>query len=538
MPRQVRSRFIVAAPSGVRIRTRLHPAADEAAALRAIGTFLGTVYRTELATRVAAGKLDHTQQAEHRKVAKKRVTAVTSSRWAGAITRTVIDQYRLGMRTLTAHADHLDAAGRTLAARLAIPLGERNGKDRSYRDHAEQFSKSRRLVAVRHEAERVHYALQAGIPTIAVGGKRLWRKRNNLQDAGITEQQWRWQWDASRMFFTADGESGKRWGNETITVTAAGDVRIKVPAALTEQFGTHLHLSVPVRFTHRGRQWRDRVSAAQAVRYDVAYDPDRRRWYLDVSWGITVGEPPPLDEATRSRVLGVDVNNEHLDAMVIDRHGNPLGAGITLPVIWKGVPASTGDGHLRAALTALLDFAQEHHCTAIAIENLDFADARATGRERMGRGGRGKRFRHTVAAIPTAKFRDRLTAMAATRGIPVVAVNPRNTSKAAKKYWLPQQTQTSESATVHQCAGITIGRRAQGHKLSRRVTGPRRTQRSAVGQPETFGDTSTLASTSSTNLPPEPFLRGDGIPTARAGDVGDQDRSGHRSEQHSLVLSE
>src|SRR6202165_2286818 len=45
-------------PSGVRIRTRIHVTGAEAAALGAVGSFLGGVYRAELAQRVRLGVLD------------------------------------------------------------------------------------------------------------------------------------------------------------------------------------------------------------------------------------------------------------------------------------------------------------------------------------------------------------------------------------------------------------------------------------------------------------------------------------------------
>jgi hypothetical protein len=50
-------------------------------------------------------------------------------------------------------------------------------------------------------------ALAAGRPSIAVGGKRLWRNRTHLDEAGMSEAQWRTRWDAARMFLTADGEA-------------------------------------------------------------------------------------------------------------------------------------------------------------------------------------------------------------------------------------------------------------------------------------------------------------------------------------------
>jgi hypothetical protein len=86
--------------------------------------------------------------------------------------------------------------------------------------------------------------LAAGRPSITVGGKRLWRHRNHLDATDMTEQQWAERWMAARMFLTADGESGKPGGNETIRVDEAGRLRIKVPAEL-----------IP-----RRRAWRNRKS--------------------------------------------------------------------------------------------------------------------------------------------------------------------------------------------------------------------------------------------------------------------------------------
>jgi hypothetical protein len=78
----------------------------------------------------------------------------------------------------------------------------------------------------------------------------------------MTEAQWQARWDAARMFLTADGESGKAGGNETIRVDEAGQLRIKVPAALSAQFGSHLQITAPVGFSHRGGEWAERVRAA------------------------------------------------------------------------------------------------------------------------------------------------------------------------------------------------------------------------------------------------------------------------------------
>ena len=110
---------VAATPAGVRIRTRLLVTGAEAAALTAIGSFLGSVYRGELVERVRLGRLDREAHAAWRAERKQAITAVSSSRWAGAITRAVEDQYQLGMRGLVAHVGDLRAAVEVLDARCA-----------------------------------------------------------------------------------------------------------------------------------------------------------------------------------------------------------------------------------------------------------------------------------------------------------------------------------------------------------------------------------------------------------------------------------
>ena len=142
-------------------------------------------------------------------------------------------------------------------------------------------------------------ALEVGRPSITVGGKRLWRTRNHLDTAAMSAEQWRARWDAARMFLTADGESGKAGGNETIRVDEHGRPRIKVPAALVEELGTHLVIAASVRFAHRGAEWAERVAGRRAVRYDIRFDADRGRWYLDATWTLAPAPAPERGSAAR-----------------------------------------------------------------------------------------------------------------------------------------------------------------------------------------------------------------------------------------------
>ncbi|MFZ0906065.1 MAG: hypothetical protein WAN71_19795 [Mycobacterium sp.] len=543
--RRIGDPVVAAAPAGARIGTRIHPSADEAAALTAIGQLLGSVYRSELAERIQLGRLGHRAHAAWRAQRKQALTAVSSSRWAGAITRAVEDQYQLGMRGLAAQVADLRAAVEVIEARCVLRPGElapvadakiggrsRRRRRRGYRSAAERFAKTRRLAVLRTRLVAAEMALAAGRASITVGGKRLWRSRHHLDAAGMTEQQWRNEWDAARLFVTADGESGKAGGNETIRVDAAGRLRIKVPAALADELGTHLVVAAPVQFSHRGAEWWARVAARQAVRYDISYDPDRERWYLDASWTTSPAPGPELDDLRAGRVLGVDLNADHLAACVLDASGNPVGEPVTIAVETAGLKASRRDGRVRAAISTLLELAHQQNCSAVVVEKLDFADARATGRETLGRARRGKRLRATIAGMPTAKFRTRLTGMASRSGIAVIGVDPAYTSRWGNQHWRkPLQQQTSEPATitVHHGAAAAIGRRGLGLAIRRRPAGPRTRQRTSTGTPPARPDhhpSTTPRRCRSSGSPPRPQRRR-GVPVhQRTPTASGQNRSG------------
>ncbi len=499
--RRIGDPVVAAGPAGVRIRTRIHVADAEGAALAEIGDFLGSVYRSEIARRIGCGALDREGRARWRTQRKQAITVVASSRWAGAITRTVEDQYQLGMRTLAAHVADLRKAVKVLAERCALRPGDRTAvvedaagvsaergyerrRWRGYRSKGERFSKTRRLAILRRRLTTAEASLAAGCPSVVVGGKRLWRTRNHLAQSGMSERCWRKRWDAARMFLTADGESGKAGGNETIRVDTEGRLQVKVPAALAQRFGSHLVVVAPVMFAHRGGEWAARVAARRAVRYDIHFDPGKGRWYLDASWKTPPRPAPQLHELRAERVLGVDLNADHLATFVLDASGNPVGDPTSIEVATTYLTASRRDGRVRAAITALLDLAQQNNCAAVVIENLDFADARAAGRETLGRGQRGKRLRRTIAGIPTAGFRMRLTAMADRRGIAVIRVDAAYTSKWGEQHWRkPLQQQTSGTVTRHHAAAAAIGRRGLGLAIRRRPAGPRNGQRTAAGTP-------------------------------------------------------
>ena len=118
----------------------------------------------------------------------------------------------------------------------------------------------------------------------------------------------------------------------------------------------------------------------------------------------------------------------HVAIAVIAADGNVLGTPATVPLGLTGLSAAIRDGRLRAAISALIATAKAHGARAIVIEDLDFTQARAEGRERASnrpsRGRRGKDFRRAIFSIPTGRFRDRVVQMAANAGLSVIVVDP------------------------------------------------------------------------------------------------------------------
>ena len=77
--------------------------------LRAVGSHLGSLAGRDLAARCAEGRLDAKGKAASRARRKRALTAESSSRWAGAITRTTEDQVRLAEQNLRAEQASLRA---------------------------------------------------------------------------------------------------------------------------------------------------------------------------------------------------------------------------------------------------------------------------------------------------------------------------------------------------------------------------------------------------------------------------------------------
>ncbi|MER5845497.1 IS200/IS605 family accessory protein TnpB-related protein, partial [Streptomyces prasinus] len=476
--REIAASFVVPGPSGVAVRTRikqLTPADEEV--LRLVGAHLGALAGRDLKARCRDG-LEH--EAEAWAVRKRELTPQSSARWAGAITKATHDQWALARRCARAHIQSLEAGARTIRYRLSLAVGAKGTRRApgGYHSRREWHAKARRLRVLEDRLKRERADWEAGRVQVVRGGKRLARTRHHLPSAQLTESGWRERWEAARWFLQADGESGKRYGNETIRISPSGEVSIRLPAPLRHlanaPHGRYV-LTGQVRFAHRGQEWADRIEANRAVAYRIHYDTDRARWYVTASWQIPVSPTVPMAAALAHGVIGVDMNADHLAAWRLDTRGNPVGDPRRFFYDLSGT-ADHRDAQVRHALTRLLHWARSCGVRAIAVEDLDFTTEKT--REKH---GQKKRFRQLISGMPTSRLRTRLTSMADATGITVIAVDPAYTSRWGAQHWQKPLTSTTRTTTRHDAASIAIGRRAQGYRLRRRTAPPRTHQSDGCG---------------------------------------------------------
>jgi len=470
--------FVALGPSGVAIRDRLkNLTIEDDKVLRLIGEQLGTLASLDLKARCADGN-DH--NSEKWAARKQQLTSGSSSRWAGSITKATHDQWALSRRCQLAHIHNLEAGVRMLTHRLSQPLGEKGTKRAAggYRSKGEWFHKSRRLHILQHRLDMARADRENGRVQVVRGGRRLLNTRHNLDKAQLTEHEWRQRWEAERWFLAADGESGKRFGNETIRVTPDGEVSVKLPAPLAHlansKHGRYV-LASKVAFAHRGQEWRDRIDSNRAVAYRIHLDVERGRWYLTASWQRPVVKTIPLETARANGMAGVDTNAGHFAAYRLDRHGNPVGEPHRFHYDLSG-SADHRDAQIRHAITRLLHWAKSCGVAAIALENLDF-----TAEKTREKHGRKKRFRQLISGMPTGKLKARLISMAAEAGQSIVAVDPAYTSQWGGQHWQKPLVTPRRKISRHDAAGIAIGRRALGHPIRRRTAPPPHDQSDRAG---------------------------------------------------------
>ena len=412
------------------------------------------------------------------------MTAESSARWANAIIAANDDQYRLARDAQHRHIVGLRAAIATIEKRLAQPTADtltpeqrrarRKAKlPKGYPTQAERFQSSAGCSMLRAELGRVTAERTASgrMSSRAVNG---WpRPATTSTPRSLTLSEWRERWDCARYRIEANGSGDEPFGNLTITVTPHGEVSLRLPRPL-EHLANAPHgryvLSGSAVFSYRADEWRARITGGKSVSYTITRKPGRAGRYLTAAWACppTTSDSICVAEPARRRPCGRPGGGRgpqrRTPCRATPRRARQPDRCTSAHRRRPHRPPARRDAQVRHAITRLIHHTLRHRIDTIVVEDLDFADARTMGRETMGRGQRGKRFRKAVAGIPTAVFRNRLSAQTHRHGIRLYAVNPAYTSAWGDQHWRTPY----ENVTRHEAAATVIGRRAQGHKARRR----------------------------------------------------------------------
>ena len=472
--RPIKTAKLIPGPSGISIKTRIHPSEQDNLVLRVIMSLLGSLAGADLKAGLANG-LTLAQR-------KQKLTSQSSSRYAGTIVRETQNQIRFSQMAQSADRNNLKAAIKTIKQRLAIPAGtsEKIGKNKSisgYHDGGERFTKQQRCQILEARLVKVEAEIKEDRLHIVRGGKKLLKHRLNLETSGLTKDQWGDLWWAARNKLAANGSHDEMYGNLTIRVTKEGLCSILLPKPLRHLANSlgvdrnRYRLSCPVQFHYRESDWLQHLTDEQSFSYEITYEPGKKRWYLSASWQLKSALDSESEQSLilsgihklkpAHRSVGLDLNNDHISVWVLDESGNPVGEPLDIPLILQG-SSQTRTGHLQAAISQAFTYAKKHGATRFYCEGLNFSDAKT--REKF---GHKKTFRKTISGFPTGKFSHLFQSRAAKAGFELVAVDPAYTSKNSKSWMKPTST-TQNQTTSHQAAALAIGRRGLGLSLSRR----------------------------------------------------------------------
>src|SRR5919197_4219608 len=197
--RRIATPFVVAPPGGARIRTRLRPSQADEAVLWTVGQHLASLAGSDLAFRCRLGRGD-----DQRSIRKQALTAASSSRWAGAITRTSNDQWQRAYLNLLDTRTGRRGAIRRIQGRLAVAVGCRQGRVRGYASQAERFEKQRRLQHLNAQLIEIDRRLAECRVSVCRGGRRLAKLRHAVDrdDMPLNQGEWQGGWEAEGRFLT------------------------------------------------------------------------------------------------------------------------------------------------------------------------------------------------------------------------------------------------------------------------------------------------------------------------------------------------
>ncbi|AMV48420.1 transposase [Paraburkholderia caribensis] len=313
-----------------------------------------------------------------------------------------------------------------------------------------------RLVRLRARLVRVGQRLDANVPGICFGTRKLFGQQHHLALAGFSSREaWQREWQSSRshqVFFV--GSKDETAGNQLCQLRKTDDrtysLKIRIPDRLLAT-GDEKYLVINhVAFAYDYEALDVALEAGTALSWRL--HRDERGWRAFVSFNHPPAERVTLD--TEFGTVGIDFNMDHLAVTETNPCGNLLRTR-RFPLLREDARSGQRNAALSDALTAAVNWAKETRKPVVA-EDLDFTAKKkamaqlSPNRARM------------LSGLLYAKYRQLLEAKCFRAGVELFLIDPAFTSTiGAVKY------ASRRGWSVHAAAAGVIARR--GQKLTERL---------------------------------------------------------------------
>lgn len=329
--------------------------------------------------------------------------------------------------------------------------------------------KNRKLHRLHCQLTLLQQLRESGHLPMTFGGSKLFKAQFNLEANGYSShEEWLKDWRNHRNYnILMVGSKRFEGGNQLCRLDESGRLRITVPPALQNTFGSHVEAD-GIKFRYG---WEYIKAALQPKRYESVsqktgktsgrtgtQEPLTHRfvkqndvWYLHT----TVQLPDiPYQSHRKNGMIGVDFNQSVIGWAYCDRQGNLKASGqIRIDIQDKSVHQTKqilGD-----AVKELVILADTFQCP-ITVEDLDFAKKKASMKEQ------GRKYARMLSNFAYSKFYQLLDARCYKTGIELIKKNAAYSSLIGLTKFLSMYGLSSDTA-----AALVLARR--GLNLSERL---------------------------------------------------------------------
>lgn len=304
----------------------------------------------------------------------------------------------------------------------------------------EIHQKQRRLFLKNHKLA----LLKTKTKRIIFGSRKLFKAQYNKDANGYSNHcEWLEDWQQKRNSqFMLIGSSDETAGCQNCQLSIDGNIKIRVPQALFNQFGKYVAaIGIQFNYGHQDIEYALKKGSALTWRF---VKKNNGKWYAFVT--VKRSEVP-----TQSRffngMIGIDLNPSVIGWAYCDREGNLISKG-QIKINLRDRSCHQVKATLGETVAHIVKLASFYQCP-ITVEKLDFSAKKASMRES------GVRYSRMLSNFAYSQFLSILESRASTWGIQVIKVNPAYSSLIGLTKFLKLYALSSDTA-----AALVLARRA------------------------------------------------------------------------------